>query len=328
MNLNFHENNRLLYGVVFFGFILLTVIIAVMPAVWVQRNNMPLPGSIALTQQQERGLRIYVSEGCLYCHTQQVRPLAEDAVFGRPSAPGDYARLKPTDIWLMTPELTQTERTGPDLSNVGERQPSDIWQYMHLYNPRAVSEYSVMQSYPWLFEIRTDPEPDDIVVPVPPEYAPKRGKVVATSDAKDLVAYLLSLRQVPLPGIETEKAQPSSSGRTEAGPGAHVYSSHCASCHQSNGTGVSGAFPPLKGDPVVTDKDPTRHIEIVLFGIKGKTIGDVSYAAGMPAWGDQLSDKEVAGVVNHERTSWGNNAPTVTSLEVARIRHRKGADES
>jgi cytochrome c oxidase cbb3-type subunit 2 len=326
MNLNFHENNRLLYGVVFFGFILLTVIIAVMPAVWVQRNNGPLPGSGALTEQQERGLGIYISEGCLYCHTQQVRPLAEDSVFGRPSAPGDYARLKPSGIWLMTPELTQTERTGPDLSNVGKRQPSNIWQYMHLYNPRAVSEYSVMQSYPWLFEVKKDLAPDDAVVPVPQEYAPKQGKVVATEDAKDLVAYLLSLRQVSLPGMEVTETQ-SISGPA-SGLGASVYSSHCTSCHQSNGTGVTGAFPPLKGNPVVTDKDPTRHIEIVLFGVKGKKIGSTSYSAAMPAWGDQLSDEEVAAVVNHERTSWGNDAPTVTAQEVARIRHREGAEKS
>lgn len=329
MNLDFHKNHRLLFGVVFFGFVGLTLIIAIGPALWVQRHNRPLPGSRALTEQERRGLDIYVAEGCLYCHTQQVRPLDVDAPFGRPSAPGDYARLRPLDIWRMTPEMLGTERTGPDLSNVANRQPSDIWQYIHLYNPRAVVKDSVMQAYPWLFEAKKNPAHDDVVVPVPQGYAPPEGKVVATQRAKDLVAYLLSLKQVAIPGVAAMAApapQPSGAAGAKAGPGAQVYASHCASCHQLNGEGLPGAFPPLKGDPVVTDMDPARHIEIVLFGLQGKAINGVHYAASMPAHAQLLSDPEIAAVINHERTSWGNNASTVTARDVANIRHRKDRD--
>ncbi len=76
----------------------------------------------------------------------------------------------------------------------------------------------------------------------------------------------------------------------------------------------------MKGDPVVTAADPARHIQIVLFGLEHETINGVRYAAEMPAHKDELSDGEIAAVVNHERTSWGNSAPTVTAGDVARIR--------
>jgi cytochrome c oxidase cbb3-type subunit 2 len=324
MNLDFHKNHRLLFGVVFFGFILLTIIIAVGPAVWVQDHNGPLPGSRALTEQEQRGLAIYIAEGCLYCHTQQVRPLDLDKPFGRPSAPGDYAYLRPQDFWRMTPAVLGTERTGPDLSDVGDRQPSDIWNYIHLFNPRTVLKASVMQAYPWLFEIKGAPDSHDIVIPVPPEYAPKGGKVVATQDAKDLVAYLLSLKQVQIPGAGMGGTGIPPAGTKQATPreGAAVYASSCASCHGPEGEGIPGAFPPLKGDPVVTDKDPAAHIGAVLFGLQSKTINGIKYSTAMPAHKDLLSDDKITAVINHERTSWGNNAPTITDEDVEKIRKK------
>lgn len=105
-----------------------------------------------------------------------------------------------------------------------------------------------------------------------------------------------------------------------AGGGASLYRTSCASCHQTNGQGVEGTFPPLAGDPVVTAPDPGRHVEIVLFGLQGKSIGGVDYVTPMPSWADQLSDAEVAAIVNHERTSWGNDASTVTAARVAEVR--------
>jgi len=102
--------------------------------------------------------------------------------------------------------------------------------------------------------------------------------------------------------------------------GAQLYRTSCASCHQNNGQGVPNVFPPLAEDPVVTAEDPSEHIRVVLFGKEGGTINGVSYSTKMPAWADHLSDREVAAVVNHERTSWGNKAPTVTEEDVEHIR--------
>ena len=52
------------------------------------------------------------------------------------------------------PAVLGSERTGPDLSNVGARQASEVWQYLHLYNPRSVVEGSIMPAFPWLFDVK------------------------------------------------------------------------------------------------------------------------------------------------------------------------------
>ncbi len=106
----------------------------------------------------------------------------------------------------------------------------------------------------------------------------------------------------------------------DAREGALLYSNLCSSCHMADGMGVSGLFPPLAGDPVVLDPDGDQHIRIVLNGAQGSTIGGVEYTLTMPAFGSQLSDREVAQVVNHERSSWGNDSPAVTEADVTRVR--------
>lgn len=113
---------------------------------------------------------------------------------------------------------------------------------------------------------------------------------------------------------------------SKANLGATLYRTSCATCHQGNGEGIPGVFPPLSGDPAVTAEDPARHIEVVLFGMQGEAINGVEYAAAMPPFSEQLSDEEVAAIINHERTSWGNNAPTVTAEDVQRIRSGAGSD--
>jgi cytochrome c oxidase cbb3-type subunit 2 len=106
--------------------------------------------------------------------------------------------------------------------------------------------------------------------------------------------------------------------------GASVYRSHCSGCHGPAGEGIPGAFPPLKGNSVVNERDPAAHIRAVLFGLQGITVNGIRYTGAMPAWADQLSDEEVAAVINYERTSWGNSAPTVTAEMVARVRSKGG----
>jgi mono/diheme cytochrome c family protein len=98
--------------------------------------------------------------------------------------------------------------------------------------------------------------------------------------------------------------------------GEQVYGNKCAACHQLTGQGLPGVFPPLKGNAIVTAADPTEHIRTVLRGLSGKTIGGVTYGSPMPAFADQLSDEEVAAVLSHERTSWGNQAPPVKPEDV------------
>ncbi len=102
--------------------------------------------------------------------------------------------------------------------------------------------------------------------------------------------------------------------------GAQVYSQNCASCHGEGGSGTPSVFPALAGDLIVNGSDADAHIKIVLHGLSGKIIGTTHYAAQMPAFGTQLNNAQIAAVVDHERTSWGNHGPTVTPAQVTRDR--------
>jgi mono/diheme cytochrome c family protein len=104
-----------------------------------------------------------------------------------------------------------------------------------------------------------------------------------------------------------------------AATGSQLYTTNCSACHGMNGAGVPGAFPPLAGDPVVTAKDPKSHIAIVLHGLHDKPIARKPYSSQMPAF-PQLSDSDIAAIVDHERTSWGNHSPIISPDDVKRAR--------
>jgi cytochrome c oxidase cbb3-type subunit II len=318
-HLSTHTNLPLLFSLISVGFILLTGVAALVPSTWVSAHNAPVAGSQALTPEQQAGLRVYVSEGCPYCHTQQVRPLPEDSLFGRPSAPGDYARLIPLGGLIQIPEVLGTERTGPDLSDVAARQPSDVWQYIHLYQPRALVGASIMPAFQWLFVLTHTPDSASVRVPVPPQLVPSGMTVVATPRAKALVAYLLSLKQAPIAGSTTAPASASASATPASAAGAQLFASRCASCHQAAGTGVPGAFPPLAGDPVVNGPAPA-HLAVIIDGLHGRAISGTTYSGIMPPWGALMSDAEIAAVATHERTSWGNHGSPVTTEDVTAAR--------
>lgn len=327
--MNFHRNHWLLLGTIFFGFIGLGIIIAIAPAYWVQTQaQVQKDADSGLSELEQRGLEVYIAEGCVACHTQQVRPVKMDRVWGRPSAPRDYTDLGgPMDVWRpYTPAVLGSSRIGPDLSNVGNRQPSKTWQYMHLYNPRSVVEASIMPAYPWLFDVVLRAPDDATTVSVPDPYGPAQGQVVPNARGKALVAYLLSLKQpadkqTASGAGDGDNQGESAPDQAAGGPnGATLYGNNCASCHQASGQGVPGAFPPLAGDPVVTAKDPSEHIDIVLNGAHGRTIDGKTYSAQMPGFASQFNDAEIAAIVNHERTSWDNDAPTVTAADVAKQR--------
>ena len=116
-------------------------------------------------------------------------------------------------------------------------------------------------------------------------------------------------------GAETEE--------TAAAPGAdgaRLYETRCASCHQFNGNGVGGQFPPLVETEWVTG-DKGRLIRVILGGLSGEIeVDDEVYDGAMPPWGDFLSDADVAAILTHVRTSWGNDASPVSAEEVARVR--------
>jgi cytochrome c oxidase cbb3-type subunit I/II len=96
------------------------------------------------TPLQQRGRRVYLSEGCWYCHSQYVRPVTgETRRWGPVSEAGEYA--------FDVPHLFGTRRIGPDLTRVGLKY-GDEWHYAHFWNPRMLSEDSIMQPGEGLFD--------------------------------------------------------------------------------------------------------------------------------------------------------------------------------
>lgn len=328
------KNHTLLALVSFSVFALLSILIAVAPATTMQQSNGPLPGSSPLTDAEQRGMAVYIREGCVACHTQQVRNIEMDNVWGkRPSIPADYYYTKQRpDVWRQTPSVLGSERTGPDLTSIGARNPSDTWHMMHLYNPRIVVPESIMPSYPWLFVEKESPGDKGIVLNLPPALNPESKTIVASQEAKDLVAYLLSLKQVDLPVVEENfiPSRRNSKAASESGAvpgtttgeivtglpdGAALYQANCAVCHQPNGEGLPGAFPPLKKSAIVNDEDPEIHIRIILQGYDARP----EYAAMQP-FAELLTDAEIAAIVNFERSEWGNQAPHVDEEKVKNVR--------
>lgn len=185
--MSLHTKQHQLIGLAAGLFLVLSITIAVFPAFEADRTP-PLPGVTVASEPVAMGRDLYLQEGCGYCHTQFVRDLPVDAPYGRGSLAGDFA--------LEKPPLLGSQRTGPDLSNVGVRQPSDVWNLIHLYNPRAVVPTSVMPGYPWYFQAKDAAADGDVVVPVPDAYKPSGKTIVATQDAMNLVLYLQSLKQV------------------------------------------------------------------------------------------------------------------------------------
>ena len=146
------------------------------------------------------GQKVYAANGCLYCHSQQVRraPLTTDIQKGlglRATVARDYLRSRPA--------FPGTMRTGPDLTNIGLRQLDPNWHHRHLYEPRIVTEWSIMPSFRHLYTVRPvqGEVSDDAVQGLKGPHAPPPGfEVVPSAEANALVAYLLSLKQnYPLP---------------------------------------------------------------------------------------------------------------------------------
>ena len=172
------------------------------------RDIAPAEGLKPYTSAQLRGRAVYIANGCVYCHTQQPRAQG----FGPDLARGWGRATVAADYAYDRPHLLGTMRTGPDLMNIGVRQPSEQWHLGHLYQPRAYVPGSIMPSYPFLFELKTSDQvaPGDVQVQLPPGQSPRGQVVVARPEAMDLVRYLQSLdRSYPVSSTVAQKgAQP------------------------------------------------------------------------------------------------------------------------
>ncbi len=321
--LNLHKDHKNLVLLAFSVFVTLSICVAILPAYQMEEYE-PIPGQRDLTASERRGLAVYISEGCVACHTQQVRNIEMDRTWGeRPSLASDYYYSKKRmDIWRQSPSLLGSERTGPDLTDIGNRQPSDQWHLLHLYNPRLVVKRSIMPRYSWLFRISDtlSVKSDDVTLPRSITNMQGSDVIVAREEALDLVAYLKGLQQFSFEDYKsTMDFIPALSkgnvGNEKVSQGASLFQNNCAACHQSTGRGVKGAFPPLAGSLIVNNKNPETLIKIILMGYDARKEYGV-----MQAFAEQLSDEEIKAIADHERSSWGNSAPKVPLEIITKLR--------
>ncbi len=102
--------------------------------------------------------------------------------------------------------------------------------------------------------------------------------------------------------------------------GEKLYMTRCMSCHQVDGNGITGVFPPLNDVGWVTG-DKGRLIRIVLDGVMGEMeVDGITYSGAMPPWKSFLNDEEVAALLTYVRDAWDNEASEVTPEEVKLVR--------
>lgn len=150
----------------------------------------------------DQGRAIYISNGCMYCHSQQVRRKGFGSDYDRgwgdrQSVPRDYIRQERVMLGTM--------RTGPDLMTVGERIKDTGWHHLHLYDPNLATKGSIMPPFRFLYQIREMPNgvksPD--AINFPEGYLAPGLEAVPTDEAKALVDYMLSLKlDYDLPEIQ------------------------------------------------------------------------------------------------------------------------------
>jgi mono/diheme cytochrome c family protein len=133
-------------------------------------------------------------------------------------------------------------------------------------------------------------------------------------DVKAIATYLKSL-----PGDEKPQTAMAASA-PEMMAGGAIYRDQCSACHGLDGKGIDRLFPSVANSSMARADDPTSVIRIVLRGARSVATDKEPTAPGMPSYGWQLNDGQVANVLTYIRNSWGNAAPAVSPDEVGRLR--------
>jgi mono/diheme cytochrome c family protein len=133
-------------------------------------------------------------------------------------------------------------------------------------------------------------------------------------DLKAIATYLKSLSGSPNHPQMLSKDDPAMVA------GAAIYRDQCSACHGLDGKGVPELFPSVADSPMVRADDPATSIRIVLRGARSVSTSWQPTAAGMPSYGRQLDDAQIAAVLTYVRNGWGSTAAPVNAADVARVR--------
>lgn len=123
--------------------ILIGGMVQIIPTIFVKSNIPTITSVKPYSPLELEGRDLYIREGCVGCHSQQIRPFRSEVErYGEYSKSGEYV--------YDHPFLWGSKRTGPDLMRVGGKY-SDNWHYNHMYDPQSTSPNSIMPGYKWLF---------------------------------------------------------------------------------------------------------------------------------------------------------------------------------
>ncbi len=192
-----------------------------------------------------------------------------------------YLRGAVLNGWLA-PDLTGNPRTG-----LGRWSPADVATYLRAGRNAHSNAAGPMG-----------------------EVVAYQTSLMSDADLMAIATYLKSLP--PSPEARTTPPDPGAMRR-----GAAIYADACAGCHLPGGRGQAGLFPPLPGDAVAQQADPTGLVRIVLAGARTGPTPSRPSAPTMPSFAWKLTDPEVADVATYVRNAWGNHASSVTAQEAA-----------
>jgi mono/diheme cytochrome c family protein len=136
------------------------------------------------------------------------------------------------------------------------------------------------------------------------------------SDLKAIAAYLKSL-----PG-DTNSPPPLKADDPAMKAGQAIFRDQCSACHAIDGKGVAQLFPSLADSAMLRSRDPRSAIRLILRGARSAATDREPTAPGMPSFGRQLNDDQVAAVLTYARNAWGRAAPAVTAADVRKARRQ------
>jgi cytochrome c553 len=139
---------------------------------------------------------------------------------------------------------------------------------------------------------------------------------LAPADLNAMAVFLKALPQ----GAASKEAGGAAMGPAMAQRGAKIYTDHCARCHGDKGEGVPGAYPALAGNRAVALPVTANLVQVVLGGGFPPSAAGNPRPFGMPPFATLLSDADVAAVISHIRSSWGNHAFAIGELAVGQQR--------
>jgi cbb3-type cytochrome oxidase cytochrome c subunit len=269
------------------GFVVLIFIVIIFVTTVIPANTFrpePTPAAHKYSPKELAGRNIYRREGCFYCHTQFVR--YQDRESGEMVQAGDYM--------FETPHVLGTERTGPDLSNVGGKYP-DEWHKAHHRDPRKMKPGSIMPSFSYLSDEELD----------------------------QLTAYLQTLGSGrPLPGLvmppqemrddfDKIKSHVNVNSSAAANAGRGIYMQNCSVCHGVQGKGNGPISLSMAKKPANFTRPFYNNFSDAMWYWR---VNEGVPGTRMPRWGKTLGKEQMLYVVAFLKTLPQDSQPAGSEI--------------